>query len=107
QPSRAMADRILPVLQGGRVIAGETIACAEIAAGELRIGVEVERAIESAARLLVTTGKQLEDRQRRVRHCVAVIAGDCLARRFTELLMPLDWSVAPAEHRLELPSKGA
>jgi|RhiMetStandDraft_4_1073278.scaffolds.fasta_scaffold5421197_1 hypothetical protein len=41
--------------QGGLVIAAETIACAEIAAGELRIGIEVKGALESAARLVVTT----------------------------------------------------
>jgi hypothetical protein len=36
---------------GGLATAAETIACAEIAARDLRIGVEVERVMEAAARL--------------------------------------------------------
>src|SRR5262249_57156595 len=51
--ARALADRLLEMRHGGLVIASETIACAEIAAGELRIRVEVEGAKEAAAPLLL------------------------------------------------------
>ena len=41
-----------------------------------------------------------------MRHRIAVIGGDRLSRRFAEPVVQLDRSIAPTEHRLEMPSKG-
>ena len=57
QASRTEADRLLQMRQGGLIIAAESITYAEIASGELRIGIEVKGTTEAASGLFVTTGK--------------------------------------------------
>ena len=57
RPSRAQADRLLKMRQGGLIIAGESITDAEISAGELRIGIEIKGTMQPASRLFVTTRK--------------------------------------------------
>src|SRR5262249_58169815 len=79
---------------------------AEEAGGEPGIGFKMGGTREAARGFFVTTKNQLEDRRRRVRPRVAVSGGARLPRRFAEPVMRLDRSVAPAEHRLEMPSKG-
>jgi hypothetical protein len=55
QASRVEADRLLQVLQGGVIVATERIAYAKIAAGELRIGIELKGTTEASSGLFVTT----------------------------------------------------
>src|SRR5215472_18039254 len=57
QASRAEADRLLQVLQGSLIVAAERITYAKIAAGELRIGIEVKGTTKASPGLFVTTGK--------------------------------------------------
>src|SRR5437763_5500091 len=57
QSSRAEADRLLQMRHGRLIIAAESITCAQIAAGELRIGIEVKGTMEAASSLFVMTGK--------------------------------------------------
>src|SRR5262252_5362772 len=52
--ARAEADRPLQVLQGSVIIAAERITYAKIAAGELRIGVELKGMTEASPCLVVT-----------------------------------------------------
>src|SRR5215475_2305832 len=53
--ARAEADRLLQVLQRSVIIAAERITYAKIAAGELRIGIELEGTTEASSGLFVTT----------------------------------------------------
>src|SRR5499427_10199079 len=54
QASRAEANRFLQVLQGSVIIAAERITYAKIAAGELRIGIELKGMTEASPCLVVT-----------------------------------------------------
>src|SRR5262249_33282318 len=57
QTSRAEADRLLQMRQGSLIIAAESITCAQIAAGELRIGIEGKGTMEPGSSLFGMTGK--------------------------------------------------
>src|SRR5690242_12256734 len=57
QPSRAEADRLLQMRQSGLIIATESVTRAQIAAGNLRIGIEVKGTMQAASSLFVMTRK--------------------------------------------------
>src|SRR5262249_51931986 len=57
QASRAEADRLLQMRHGGLIIAAESITYAQIAAGELRGGIEIKGTVEAGWSLFVMTGK--------------------------------------------------
>src|ERR1051326_3978971 len=86
-------------------LAAKAVAHPEISAGEYRVGIESESPMQPAPRFVVPAGKQVEDRQRGVRHCVAVISRDRFARCFAEPCMRLGRRIAPPEDRLEMISE--
>src|SRR5262249_10783968 len=51
QAARAEADRLLEMRHGGLIIAAESVTYAEIAAGNLRIGIELKGTMEAASGL--------------------------------------------------------
>ena len=104
--ARAEAHRFLRVRECGVVVTAEGVADAEIAARKHRVGIEVEGAAQAPSRLLMTTGEQVANRQRSMRHGVAVVGRDCLARRFTKPRVRFGRPVTPAENRLEMTRKG-
>src|SRR6185369_7780866 len=61
--SRTQADRLVEVPHSDLIVAAESITCAEIAAGEFRVRVELKGTVQTASGLLVTTGEEIEDRQ--------------------------------------------
>src|SRR5436190_19577370 len=101
--SRTQANRLVEVRHSGLIIAAESITCAEIAASEFRVRIELEGTVQTASCLLMTTGKKIKDRQRCVRHRIAVVRSDSLPRRFSEPNMRLGRPISPAKHRLEMP----
>src|SRR5205823_12949403 len=68
--------------------------------------IKIEGALQPASRFFMTTGKQIENSERGMSHRVALIGGDRLASGFPEPRVRLGRPITPAEHRLEMPSKG-
>src|SRR6478672_9164967 len=72
---------------------------------EHRVRIEIEGSVQPTSSVFVTTGKQTENRRRGMGHRVALIGGDRLAGSFPKPRVRLGRTIAPTEHRLEVPGK--
>ena len=90
----------------GIAVSAPGICVAKEPAGRRQIGVEIEGAPQSTPGFLVAAREQLVDPRRSMGKRVLVIKSDGLERRFGERCVRSGGTLTPAEHRLEMSSKG-